>query len=414
MVPRMGQPRLTDIIPSLGPLIWQHGVTRPRTAGHCLRHTLYRAVIPRRRGMCGFPYWTSGRTPIVAATIAFGMGIDKADVRMVVHFNLPKSLEAFYQESGRAGRDGLPSFSVLYFGERDASTTRWLLTKPKGRKRSRGDGDTRQAEQAFAAVEGMAAGATCRRAAVLRHFGETAAPAPGRASTCCDACKDVEGLKARQLAARSATSRRGGWSGQLPSQVNAEEEWDTEDEDGVKRGRGPGFDLGASDGEEEEQRDPDASLAREVVQQARTAGASVLDALEKAERLYGDAGGVQPRAAGGGGSRLMERLGSGGASGSGAVPPPHAVKVVRKAGSLQLGSLREIVTGQIAQNLKSNPRVADHLTVAQMDALAAAMEEEKYHASASKPVYKSLIVGVKKHAVQCSMADLEKYMNAGA
>ena len=64
---------------------------------------------------------------VVVATIAFGMGIDKADIRYVVHFNLPSSLEAYYQEIGRAGRDGLPSETLLIYGLDDLVLRRRMI-----------------------------------------------------------------------------------------------------------------------------------------------------------------------------------------------------------------------------------------------------------------------------------------------
>jgi ATP-dependent DNA helicase RecQ len=115
---------------------------------------------------------------IVVATVAFGMGIDKPNVRFVVHYDLPKNVESYYQETGRAGRDGLPSEALLLFGYGDIAISRGLIE-------SGGNPEQNRIElHKLNAMVGMAEALTCRRRVLLGYFGERLEEDCGN----CDVC----------------------------------------------------------------------------------------------------------------------------------------------------------------------------------------------------------------------------------
>ena len=284
--------------------------------------------------------WMSGALRVIVATVAFGMGIDKADVRFVVHWSLPTSFEDYYQESGRAARDGKPATSTIYFSEEDASTRRFIIRKSAPASRAASSTSAFPATAAAAAAAAAASSSSCsssssrsvaaatganapsardhglerrlaavdevvthcllargcRRQSVLAHFGEERLPLAS-GMVCCDLCskpKVVAEAAARYslLKLRSTGSSGRGGRGGGALAVNG------------KRSRNDPHNTGLVDpdsesegeGSAEEDEQEDVSLPGPLAKRGdREALRRRLDALEAREALSSDRPGAKPK-----------------------------------------------------------------------------------------------------------------------
>ena len=131
---------------------------------------------------------------VVVATIAFGMGINKPNIRYVVHFDIPRSIESYYQETGRAGRDGLPAEAVMLFDPRDAQWIQRMIDEQDNEHRRLVE------KQKFSAMQAMAEAQTCRRLVLLNYFNEFTDKECGNCDLCLDPPKRFDALEDAQKA----------------------------------------------------------------------------------------------------------------------------------------------------------------------------------------------------------------------
>lgn len=170
-------------------------VAQELSQGYGIKATHYHAGMPSEERTSVQRDWQAGRYDVIVATIAFGMGIDKPDVRFVIHHTIPKSLEGYYQETGRAGRDGKRSGCYLFYSYRDTAAQKRFIETSDGDWQQK----NRQRQMLRHVVQFCENQSDCRRVQILAYFNESF-----DVSDChrtCDNCKTDETFQAIDFSA---------------------------------------------------------------------------------------------------------------------------------------------------------------------------------------------------------------------
>jgi len=170
---------------------------------HGIRAAAYHAGMPGRSREKVQDDFLRDRVKVIVATIAFGMGVDKPNVRFVIHHDLPKSIESFYQETGRAGRDGQESEALMLYGSGDVNLVRRLIENVE-------NVDQRRVEvHKLNSMVALAEALTCRRRVLLGYFGENLEEDCGNCDVCQDPPETYDATELAQLAIQCVKDAKG-------------------------------------------------------------------------------------------------------------------------------------------------------------------------------------------------------------